>query len=105
MKRHISDKEKLALKRISGLISKKLTLLGRMREPVQNIVPPVSLLELVHYQKDIRQVPVCNLILLLEFYGCSPSVIAEWNVKISVLTFRALRKARGEEIPHPELDL
>ena len=101
MKKTLSANEKIALDRISELIRRKLIHLGRTREPLQSVDLPVTLLEFVQYQKGLRQVPLCHLALLLKFYGCSQQTMAEWNLKVSILTFRALKKARGKEISLP----
>jgi len=105
MKKTLSEKEKIAIKRISELIRRKLVLFGKVRNPVPNAELPVTLTELVQYQRGLRAVPLCHLVQLFKFYGCSEPTMAEWNVKVSVLAFRALKKARGERNPRPEIDL
>jgi hypothetical protein len=106
MKKTLSEKEEIAIKRISELIRRKLVRLGKARTPVSNIELPVTLTELVQYQKGLRAIPLCDLVQLFKFYGCSEPVMAEWNVKVSVLAFRALKKARGERnLSRPEMDL
>lgn len=105
MKKTLSDKEEIAIRRISELIRRKLVHLGKVRNPDPNAELPVTLIELVQYQRGLRVVPLCHLVQLFKFYGCSEPIMAEWNVKVSVLAFRALKKARGEKNSRPEMDL
>ncbi len=98
-----NSKEMRVLHRISELIRRKLVHISVMRSPRKNRDLPIKLTELIGYKRG-KPIPMSHLISLLEFYGCSRQEIALWNVKISILTYRALKKAKGEENPHPEMD-
>jgi hypothetical protein len=92
----MNSREAEVIKRISDLARRKLALVSRLRGPQPNLEIPVTLLEFIQYQKGVKPIPVCDLVSLLEFYGCSPYEISEWNVKISVLAFHALQKVRPD---------
>ena len=99
-----NSNEMIVLHRISEIIRRKLVHISTLREPNGNTNLPVTLTDFIGYKQG-KPIPLCHLVSLLEFYGCSRQEIALWNVKISILTYRALKKARGEENPHPELNI
>lgn len=94
-KRNLTEQEQAVLKRISKLIRRKITFLSRQGRVREGAECPVSLTELVQYQRGISEVPLCHLVSLLEFYGCSRNQIGLWNVKISAILFTALSRARS----------
>ncbi len=97
-------KEKEVLSRISRLICRKLRRVVKARSPDSNLELPVKLTELAQYVSGSRPIPVCDLVALLKFWGCSEQEIAQWNLKISILTYFSLKKARGERtLTPPEL--
>lgn len=82
-KRTLTDQEQAELKRISKLIRRKIAFLSRQGRVRESAECPVSLTQLVKYKRGLSEVPLCHLVSLLEFYGCTRSQIELWNVKIS----------------------
>lgn len=86
--RMISSDEKILLERVSAVIRRKLLILHKNAHPQTGAQSPVTLTQLRTYLKS-KPVPLCDLISLLRFYGCSENQISEWNITLSAIIYRA----------------
>jgi hypothetical protein len=89
-KRPLTEQEQAVLRRVSKLIRKKINFLSRHGRVREGAECPVSITQLARYRSGASDVPLCHLVSLFEFYGCSRPQLEMWNIKISTILFTTL---------------